>query len=51
MKLQLRELMDTKKTLDMVNVVQKDQFLENQECLQKSITSAQRQDEIQEKKR
>ena len=48
MKVQLRESIDIKKTLDMINFVQKDQILEDQE---KSITSAQRQDEIPERKR
>ena len=46
MKVQLRESIDTKKTLDTANFVQKDQIPEDQERLQKSITSSQRQDEI-----
>ena len=48
MKVQLRESIDTRKTLDMVNFVQKNQILEDQE---KSITSAERNDEIPKRKR
>ena len=47
-KVQLRELIDTKKE---INVVQKDQIREDQEHFQNAIASEQRQDEIRERKR